>query len=526
MKDRSEAAVARGATSLYLSSVILLFANTAYFATLTNLLPTTQIGVIAGLQILIWAIATLSNLALPQTIATNLPLPPAVAKLVPEFISAGRGGKASQVFKLSLLVSITVSVVLAATVALGAGWLRETVFQGAAEPLWLQLVAIDSFFFTLGQFLVMTLVGLNKTAKAGIYSTVSFTLKYVLGAVLAWGGWGVAGVFTAHIAGDAVMVFLCSRSAADLRRVPVEHLSLLDVARYSVPVLVSSLVVFGVTQLDKIFALFRLTLADLGVYNVAVAASAIAAFAPSAITLALVPVLSSYFAKGSSESFLKLARQYTRYVSLVAIPMSFEVSALAPALTQLFGAHYVAASASVAILSAATGITAVSSIHNACLLSAQNAWKVMRANVLGLAVFAVLAVLLTPTLSFEGLAWSRAVMILVIAGLITFDARKGGFSVVDLEAFASSLVGSVIMAAVLFGIVNAIGGYRTLLVLLPLLIPLGGLIYFMVLRILRTFNSDDMEFLRSLTPRRLEFLVEWAGKIAGVRAPDSEKSAS
>ncbi|MBI4257689.1 MAG: oligosaccharide flippase family protein, partial [Thaumarchaeota archaeon] len=367
------------------------------------------------------------------------------------------------------------------------------------------------------------LVGLNRTAKAGIYYTLSFMVRYFLAIGLVVLGIGVTGVLTAWIVSDVLMVIICAINLGSIARGPTERLSHTEVLRYSVPVVVSSVVVFGVTQIDKLFALGRFTLSELGIYNVAVAASLIAAFAPNAISLALLPRLSALFTQDSRQTFLILARKYTRYVSLIAIPMSFQIAALSKPLTQLFGAQYIQAATSAAIISAVMGVTVISSIHNASLLASQNAGRVMRANILGLTTFAIFMLTLSPFLGFEVLAWSRATMIIVITLVIELYAYKRGFLVIDWRAYISSLTAATVMGIILMLIVNTVGGYLRLIALLPVLIFLGILIYFSILRLIKTFNNDDMDFVKSLLPQRLGFLVNWAAKVMGVKLTQTEK---
>lgn len=79
------------------------------------------------------------------------------------------------------------------------------------------------------------------------------------------------------------------------------------------------------------------------------------------------------------------------------------------------------------------------------------------------------------------------------------------------------------MSVVLLVLVNFIGGYLRLIALLPLLISLGIVVYFVVLRLIKTFNKEDMDFLRSLLPQKLGFLVSWAARIMGVADAPPQK---
>ena len=69
------------------------------------------------------------------------------------------------------------------------------------------------------------------------------------------------------------------------------------------PILISSLIIFSVTQIDRIFALINLGLPELGIYTIAIAASTIGAYAPNALATAITPNLSTLYSLKKIEFF-------------------------------------------------------------------------------------------------------------------------------------------------------------------------------------------------------------------------------
>ncbi len=515
--EGAETTVAKGATSIYLSNVIILGLNTVYFIIIANLLSTTEIGIMAGMQLIIFGFSTLSNLSLPQIIPSNLMLPQAVAKIIPEFLGRGEKGKATRSFIVVAFIVLSIATVLSLMLVILADPVSLTLFRGEAEVSWIYLLALDTWLFTINQLFYGGLVGLKRIPQASLYLIISFAVRYILGASLVISGQGILGLLTAFILGDSVFLALSSVSCIKPLWTHTEPVSSRFILDYSLPLLVASLIIFGVTQLDKLFAFLQLELSDLGIYNVAVTASTIGSFAPNAITTALVPSLSILEANSKIDEFKMLARKYTRYVALIATPMAFGIASLATGLVQLFGPQYIQGALPASIMSLATGLTVVSAVYNGELLATRRTKSIMIVNLIGVVILGGSLIILTPLLDFIGVAWSRSIMTVSIAVLLTYVAHRQGLFVIDGRAYRDTIIAASVMGAVLYAALDFMASYAQQILSLVLLIPLGMIIYLGVLRTLKTFTSDDIEFIRRLVPQRLEWLTRMISKVVGVR---------
>lgn len=514
--------VARGATGIYFSNIIGMFASTAHFVVLTNLLSTTDVGIISGIQIIAYFVSTLSNFSLPQPIMTSLPIPHALSKLLPQYYGSGQKARAVGAFRVSLVIVLLLLLPLTALIFIGAEPIAVVVFHGKAEQFWIQLSSFEVLFFALSQFFFAGLVGLGRSGRAGLLYGISLISRFGLAALLVFLGFKVAGAVIGYIIGDALLVLLAAPALFSSLGGKAESVSASIVAKFSLPLLVSSLIVFGVTQIDKIFALLELGLPELGIYTVSVAAASIGAYAPNAFNTALVPVLASMLASYEQTSFKSLSKVYTRYVTLLGMPMAVMIAALALPLTRLFGPEYSSSALPAAIISIAVATTSFTSVYNAQLIASTRVRWVMLANIAGLAVFGLVLSILVPSSSFVGAALARAIMIFVVAGVTTYSSYRFGYLVLDMRALLSSIIASTGMGTILTLIPYVIGGYARQLASLVFLVPLGIVIYILLLRIMNTFTVDDLVFVGRLLPKRLKGVIGIVAKMAGVSSKEVE----
>jgi hypothetical protein len=107
-------------------------------------------------------------------------------------------------------------------------------------------------------------------------------------------------------------------------------------------------------------------------------------------------------------------------------------------------------------------------------------------------------------------------MIVSIAIFLAYVTHKQGLFVIDSKAYRDSVFAASVMGIILFFTLDFISGYRSQLISLAFLMPAGVIIYLVILRILKTFQPDDIEFIRRFLPKRAERFVQIVSKIVGV----------
>lgn len=516
---KAQASVARGATSLYAANIIVLVANTLYFLVLTNFLRSTLgVGIVTALNIMIWFLVTVCILAQPIAMQSPVPAPLAVLKFIPELLAKRARSGARKLFATSLAFSLVIGAVIA-SVPIAAPSLIIPFLGGQAVSLtYVRLAGVDVLVVSLGQVCVGALIALGEMKSATLYLILWSAARYALASVLLL-TFAISGVLAGWILGDAVLLVLSLQRSIRTLRVGGGRsgFSMSELVRYSLYTLLSALIGFGVNQADKVFTLARQGLPELAIYNVAIVAASFAGFAPYALLTVLLPALSSLHAAKKLQQMHDMVHSYTRYVSIVVLPVAFGFASITDVALRIFGQAYAGGLVPSVIVSVATGLTAVGAVYAGALLASGELRWFTAANVVGLLGMVAVSYSLTPTLGLSGPAVGRATLMALVTLVYGFALFRKGFFEFDLKAFLSAAAGSTVMGLVVFFALSFAHSFLLKLAMLPFVVVLGALIYLGSLRALRLLTRTDLDFVSDLTPTRLHWLLPIATKLAGLR---------
>ena len=449
-----------------------------------------------------------------------LPLPHAITKFIPEFLASNEKGKANTIFIYSLYLLIFISVILSAIIFANMDLLNNILFNGEITETILTIALLQIFFFSINQFLFSGMISIGKSYKAGIIQIYSIIVKFIGAAILAYVGFGIIGVLSGYLIGDILFTVLVLPICYKKLNNKKEKIDINSSLNYSFPILISSLIIFGVTQIDRIFALVNLGLPGLGIYTIAIAASTIGAYAPNSLATALTPNLSTLYSLKKLDSFRDISKLYTRYVSFIGMPAAFMIAALSIPLMSIFGTQYANSALPAAIISIAIGITTFSSIYNSQLFVRGETRWIMFANISGLLLFIMMISIsqfLNNNIDVNYLAYGRALMIISTSLIVSYKSFTLGDLKYDKKSISNSLIGSIIMAIVLYFSYDILFSSLSSVISLIILIPSGMIIYFLYLRQTRTFNQKDIEFIVKITSIKDSSKTKTMKKIFGIR---------
>ncbi len=515
----SQASVAKGATSLYLANIVVLVSNTLYFLILTNFLKSTLgVGIVTALNIMIWLLVTISILAQPIAVQSPIPAPLALLKFIPELITKRTRLGAGQLYLTTLGFTAVIGGAIAVLLIAFPGSIIPLIGGQAVSARYVQLSGVDVLILSLGQICVGALIALGDMKSATLYLILWSVARYALASILLL-AYAITGVLIGWVLGDAL--FLAFALQKSIRALPAGRgkrvFSASEFTRYSLYTLLSALIGFAINQADKIFTLARQGLPQLAVYNVAIVAASFAGFAPYALLTVLLPALSSLHAANRTGEMHEMVYGYTRYVSLIVIPIAIGFASIAQVALRIFGPAYVNGLVPSVVVSAATGMTAVGAVYAAALLAIGELRWFTAANAIGLGGLLVTSYLLTPLVGLAGPAFGRATLMALVALVYGLALARRGFFGIDLRAFFSATAGSAIMGITVFLALSLSNSFTVKLAMLPVMVVVGGLIYLGSLRAAHILTADDLEFIRDLTPRRLQSLLPTAAKLAGIR---------
>jgi len=516
---KAQASVARSATSLYAANIIVLVANTLYFLVLTNFLRSTLgVGIVTALNIMIWFLVTVCILAQPVAMQSPVPAPLAVLKFIPELLTRRARSGAGKLFTTSLAFSLAIGGVVAVVLIAAPGLLIPFLGGQAVSLNYVQLSGIDVLILSIGQVCIGALIALGRMKSATLYLILWSAARYALASVLLL-SFAISGVLAGWILGDAVLLVLALQQSLRTLRGGGggAGFSMSDLVRYSLYTLLSALIGFGVNQADKVFTLARQGLPELAIYNVAIVAASFAGFAPYALLTVLLPALSALHAAKRMQQMRDMVYSYSRYVSIVVLPVAFGFASITDVALRIFGQAYVGGLLPSVIVSLATGLTAVGAVYAGALLAAGELRWFTAANVIGLVGMVGVSYFLTPIFGLSGPAMGRATLMVLVTVIYGFALFRKGFFEFDLKAFMSAVAGSTVMSLVVFFALSFAHSFLLKLAMLPLVVVVGALIYLGSLRALRLLTVEDLEFVRDLTPTKLQFFLPLAAKLVGLR---------
>jgi O-antigen/teichoic acid export membrane protein len=515
----SRVAVARGATSLYIANVVVLVTNTLYFLILTNILRSTlDVGILTALNLMTWFLVTVSILAQPVTMQSPIPAPLAVLKFIPELIARKARRSAGRIFYLSLGIAAAISIAIGAVLIVSPGLVAPLLGGTVVLSMYIRLSAIDVILLSLGQVCIASLIAGGEMRSATIYIILWSAVRYTLASLFLF-NYAITGVLVGWIIGDGVLLAIAFRKSVGTFSVGGGTLefSVSEFARYGSITFVSALIGYAINQADKLFTLAQQGLPQLAIYNVAIVAASFTGLAPYALTTVLLPALSSLHASNEAAEMRELVQHYSRYVSIIVIPVAVGFASITEVALRIFGPAYVAGFLPSVIVSLATGLTAVGAVYAAVLLAVGELKWYTGANVIGLGSLAVVAYVATPVLGLSGPALGRASLMVLAALVYAYAALRRGFFKLDLRAFLSAAGSSFLMGAVVFFALSFFHTFLFKLAMLPVVVVVGVVIYVGALRVLRLLRKDDLDFIRDIVPERAHFLVAIVAKIAGVK---------
>jgi O-antigen/teichoic acid export membrane protein len=515
---KAQTAVAKGATSLYLASIVVLVANTLYFLVLTNFLQSTlEVGVVTALNIMIWFLVTVCILAQPVAVQSPVPAPLAVLKFIPELLAKRARSGAGRVFVTSLTFSLVIGGLIAAVLVAVPSLIVPFVGGPAVSSDFVRLSGVDVLILSLGQVCVGALIALGEMKSATLYLILWSIVRYTLASALLV-TFAISGVLVGWILGDVVLlIFAIHRSVRTLRvGGGGSGFSMSELLRYFLYTLISAMIGFAVNQADKIVTLARQGLPELAVYNVAIAAAGFAGFAPYALLTVLLPALAALHAANKRREMRGMIHSYTRYVSIIVLPVAFGFASIMEVALRIFGPEYLAGLVPSVIVSVVSGLTAVSAVYAGALLAVGELKWFTGANAIGLVGLVVVSYFLTPVLGLSGPALGRATLMVLVALVYGFALWRSSFFEFDLRAFLCAAAGSAVMGVVMFFALSFTHSFLTKVVMLPFVVIFGALVYLGSLCFLRFLTVDDLKFIRDLLPKRLHRFLPLVAKLAGL----------
>jgi O-antigen/teichoic acid export membrane protein len=245
-------------------------------------------------------------------------------------------------------------------------------------------------------------------------------------------------------------------------------------------------------RIDQVMLSFMRTDAAVGIYNASYKIIDMLAIVPSILLTALYPVFSRFH----QDNKLLLKKSFNlalRYLAIACIPIVIGVFLIADKIIiLLYGSGYLE---SISVLKILIFISLISFI-NTPLFVALNAIGKQRITMINTAFTAlaniVMNSILIPIWGINGAALATIISELTFFALSSYHLRKTGFDLGLIKKFSKPIISGIIMIVAILLLINAS---------IFIIIPVAAITYFAALILLREFNNEDINLMKTvMTP--------------------------
>ena len=501
-----------GATRLFSSYVVTLALQALFYLIIVRVLSLNGLGAYA-------AAGTFFALLLPLLTWPIF----GVGRYVIGYYQTGRLEEARGLYVRGLVTVLTASVAVAAVIWALASPLSG-LYYGTTRYAWLlRLTALDIVANVYSSYVInIAFPASMKFSRWGLTQAVWAFVRYGVALALLFAGFGPAGLIAGWVAGDAASTALGTYWSLDLMLGGRARAPLLPALIIAAPIAIGGFTATLLQNVDKLFVLRYIGLAEMGSYSIIMIGSATLQTAVyNSLSGAIYPAFVKFEESGSLSG--ETVATTIRYVTVLTVPPFFLLAALGRPLIQLLlGPAFVHDWEAFAVLM--VGHAAMNyDLPITQALQAKKATKTLGAQAI---VSAAVIAALSPPLIARWLATGAAVAYVLarLAGFLGVAAPKArslGLLKIDLREYVKTISAAIIIFAVTLA-VEVVTGFG--LALLPLYIALGGTAMVASLRVLRVLRADDYIALMEATPARLRGLVARTWSLLGLPVPDPQRA--
>ena len=371
----------------------------------------------------------------------------------------------------------------------------------------IRFLGIDLFFMVANTFLSGVLLGLQKFKSQAVWNGVGVVVAYLFplillhyfdSAIFIIIGWA-SGYALSTIAYSILILGGMQKVSEVGGRVGVSQ-----VLKYSFPIFLSYLIGYGSSYVDRFIVSYLLNLSLLGTYNLALLLSTSTSFLILPFATILLPRLSEMHGAGRRDEIKDYISKGMVLISTIYVPVSMLIAALSPyILLFLSNKEYLHASVPVAIVLVFGSVFVTQNIMSVSLQSVRKTNIFLLTSSLTLLSNIIISILLIPRFQMIGAALGYSSVSAVSFFVMYFYSRK-----FDILRFEKAKMAKIYFSAFVMFLITALLGrvypYSPLKLLLFILV--GFAMYSGMIKVMKTFSREDLDFIMLLIPWWLQRL--------------------
>jgi len=494
---------ARGTLYLTVQQLIQYLAALIFYVGVARFITQAEVG--------LWSIMTASTAVF--TTLTLLGLPVATQKYVSENYGRGDLGSAASISRLSFRI-IVLSTLPALTVVLLLSPSLSTLILGGAEytiPFILILSASAILNFTA--LYGAGMLGLGMYLQVAVQNLAFILISKASGLALAYRGYGLLGVSSGWLIGSLSCLILSVYLMRKKLPKPSKHPRDLygTVFRYSYPVWILAIITLAQGWAD-VTILYAITgrAAVTGIYYLASAGATLLAIFWIAISMVILPLMSSEEARVGKQAIPSIYNASSRLLNILILPIGASLAAISPTAVRIaYGPAYIEGAIPFALLTATAILPAYISINTSTLQAIAETKVLAKIGAASAIIDIALVAVLVKPFEANGAALARTAMFLT-AFLLTQKTLASKAQIkMDFSHFAKTTALAAIVALPLATLDYALTYSHPINPIARLI--LEGIfflvVYTILLRLFKIVQRGELELLKKALPHQLEKIL-------------------
>lgn len=477
----------------YLSSIVAVLASLFLYVLIIRLFSTEIMGVFSLLS----AILLLFNNIFTLGLGTGL------QHFISFHIGKGEEGKIRAIIREFILIGIALS--LSAFISL---WLLSPIFSSLffhtyAFLSYIRFLDVEMFAVIFNGFIFSILAGLQNFKLGAEVSIINTLIAYGLVLPFLLLNFKPVMILLAWIVGNYIITFiLLATTYRILRRVPrdsKEKMRIVPIIIYSFPILISTLIGYGSTYVDRFIVSFFMDLSDLGVYNFSLLIIGTFAVLTLPIQLVLLSKLSELYGRDEMSNFRMYSAKAITLLSGLYVPVALIVAAISPSIILFLTGkqQYLPGAITIVIILIVTSLTISRSILATTLRAVRETKIFIMTTSVGLLANFILSIMLIPVYGIDGAAIGYASAFIFSFPIVYYYARKYETFYIEkvkmLKIYVSSFLDFFLLV-----FAQERMGYSILKFFIYLVV--GFAVYLFLIRILDTLSEEDIDLFLGLLP--------------------------
>ncbi len=480
----------------YVNSIALVLAGFVFYIYIIHFYGSELVGTVA----LLLAIVSMLNIFFSLGTTSGL------QHYISFFIGKGEFGKIKNIIRNFSIIAFILAFLGMLAIYFLSPLLATLFFHTFKYITLIKLLSVDLFFTTTSGIFGGMLVGLQKfksQAKWSIiglaisYSLPIFFLGYLKNVNMIAIGWAMG-----YMISTFAFIAIISKNMKSLNINKKDHYPLSPILKYSLPLFLASLISYGASYIDRFIVSYLLNLSVLGVYNFALLITSAIAFIVSPFTTILLPKLSEMYGKGDIESMKHYISKGIEILSTIYVPVALLVASLSSyILLFLSNKEYLPASVPVIIVLIVASLFISGNILSVGLQSIRKTRIFIISSFVALLSNFILSIILIPKYQMIGAAIGYSSINISSFIVLYYFAKKYGIIKYEGIKLLKIYASATLMFIIIYFLESV---FSFSVVKLFLFIFLGFFIYILLIKLMKTFNNEDIDFLLLLIPRRLK----------------------